>query len=762
MDTIKISRRKFCTVPRLVLPRRLVGLCLHPCHKAEWGNFANQLGDARGRSHNRAMVSAVYRYRPLPSPTWLRLLELKCGPASGPPHCSLKAFDRSQAPPYHALSYTWGHPLAPYSRKSKPRGDRRESIVCDDRRLLVTPNLHDALQRIKAEESVLRAGSKYLWIDAVCVNQGDVLERNAQVTKMSSTFLSAQSVIAWLGPEDQFTADAITLIGKISSVPEHLWQSVTYTDFFDLKWHGKVGIPTVTYENWLGFIALIDRPWFRRAWVVQELALAKSATLVCGSQRIDWAELDRTLAFITSKKWHHHLSTDKIRHVAAVQRNPGIYKDFLQSGTRCNLAAVTLAGTRRFNENRCPEKAPSLLKNLVYMHRHTEATDARDKVYAFLGLADKETASKIPVKPIEANYALPVGEVYTAVATNLLLSSNNLGLLSQVQDASHTKARGLPSWVPDYSAPLHPYPLLYRGNCHWSACLGLTWSPDADALRNDRLLFARGFCIDTIAEAAPMPDETASSAGYWAGIVNLALKLSPDYPFRALGDGTPAQSRVEVLWRTLTANTYRREHPAPSSCGALFLDYVLNLQIRHTLTPWSRGDGFVPHQSQSSFDDDVDFDEPIPSPPSADQLATRDQRVIPAWYDLLEAEPANSPYSLESYRARMANLVERMLRSTYVPVELAQLQHDLDMTSGDSRRVFRTEGGLLGAGPRSLQPGDEVWVLGGAVVPLVLRAVDGGRGSHRLVGESYVHGYMHANRGRIKKGGQVTTDVVLE
>jgi hypothetical protein len=708
----------------------------------------------------------MYRYRPLPSLASFRLLELKHGPASGLPHCSLKTFDPSQAPPYHALSYTWGNPLARYSREreSKPRGDRQQGILCDDRRLLVTPNLHDALQRIKSEESAsaLRAGSKYLWIDAVCVNQADVLERNAQVAKMSSTFSSAQSVIAWLGPEDQFTADAIALMGKISSIPKPLWQSVAYTDFFDPRWHEKVGIPTVTYTNWLGFVALLDRPWFRRAWVVQELALAKSATLVCGSQNIDWAELDQTLAFITSRKWQHHLSTDKIRHIAAVQRNPGIYKDFLRSGTRCNPAAITLAGTRRFNEKRCPEKAPSLLKNMVYMHRHTEATDPRDKVYAFLGLVDKETASKTPVTPVEANYALPVGEVYTAVAANLLLSSSHLGLLSQVQDASHTEIQGLPSWAPDYSAPLSPYPLLYRGNCRWSACLGLTWSPDADALRNDRLLVAEGFRIDTIAEAAPMPDETASSAGYWAGIVNLALKLSPDYPFRGAGAGAPPQSRVEVLWRTLTANTYRREHPAPESCSALFLDYVLNLQIRHTLTPWSRGDGFVPHQSQSSFDDDVDLDELIPSPPSADRSAPRDQRVIPAWHDLLEAEPPNSPCSLDSYRARMADVVERMLRSTYVPVELAQLQHDLDMTSGDSRRVFRTEGGLLGAGPRSLQPGDEVWVLGGSLVPLVLRAVDGGRGSHRLVGESYVHGYMHAKRGRPKKGELVTTNVVLE
>lgn len=700
------------------------------------------------------MVPPIYRYRPLPSPAAIRLLELKNGPAKGPLHCALKAFEPTEAPPYHALSYTWGSPLASFSNQATRLRSKRLSIFCDDHRLLVTPNLRDALQHLRTEESAFRADAKYLWIDAVCVNQNNILERNSQVARMSSTFLDAQSVIAWLGPEDEFTADGITLIEKISSIPEHLWQSVNYTDFFDIKWHEKVGIPMVTYTDWLGFLALIDRSWFRRAWVVQELALAKSVTLVCGSQRVDWAKLDRTLAFISSRKWYHHLSTEKIRHITAVQRRPGIYTSFLQSRTSYNLAATTLASTRRFNKLRCPKKTPSLLKNLIYMHRHTEATDPRDKVYAFLGLADMETATqRMPVKPIVADYALPVQDVYSNAAANLLLSSGHLGLLSQVQDASRTKITGLPSWVPDFSATLHPYPLLYRGDGHWSAGSGRFWRRDPRALRRDGLLLAQGSCVDTITEAAPMPDESLNSADYWAGVVNLTLQLPSWYPFPSADES--AQSRVEALWRTLTANTYRREYPAPAASGQLFLDYVLNLQIRHTLTPWSQSDGFVPHQTQSSFDEVDVSSSDMPS-------VAQDRRIVPAWYDLLEAEPTGSLYSLKSYRVRMADVVERMLRSTYAPVELAQLQHDLDMTSGDARRVFRTKRGLLGAGPRSLRPGDEVWILAGALVPYVLRAATGGRGTHCLVGECYVHGYMHSTHRRMGKAAEGIVDVVLE
>lgn len=73
------------------------------------------------------------------------------------------------------------------------------------------------------------------------------------------------------------------------------------------------------------------------------------------------------------------------------------------------------------------------------------------------------------------------------------------------------------------------------------------------------------------------------------------------------------------------------------------------------------------------------------------------------------------------------------------------------------RRLFRTEKGYLGMGTISVEPGDQVWVLKGADIPLILRPAKDGR--YRLLGEAYVHGIM---RGEALRMGCTFREVTLE
>ena len=59
------------------------------------------------------------------------------------------------------------------------------------------------------------------------------------------------------------------------------------------------------------------------------------------------------------------------------------------------------------------------------------------------------------------------------------------------------------------------------------------------------------------------------------------------------------------------------------------------------------------------------------------------------------------------------------------------------------RRPFLTDSGHLGSSCESTQAGDEVWIVSGCPVPLVLRNSADHEGGHTLVGESYVHGVMN-------------------
>lgn len=772
---------------------------------------------------------ASYRYRQLPdasqnprSGSFIRLLEIKAADrgaegsdrAGSDFRCSLRTFRLSQAPEFQALSYTWGDPLTPFSKACEqgPKEPRRlqhhasqdgskspaPHIVVDSYSLEVTPNLLSALRMLASRSPSAPSGSslrkqtpplfqglsskaQYFWIDAICVDQSNVLERNAQVSIMGDVFRAAQSVTIWIGPEDQFTADALAAVEAISPLmaltasnsgleARRVWDNISYTDFFDDGWYSRISEATglqgsITHRQWLGLLALLSRPWFQRAWVVQELALARQATVVCGEQMIHWTRLAATLTFIHAKRWYHHLCTEKMRHIASLRDDPGMYSDFLASRTEFPTGTFSLMRTRKILRNNALKRSHSLrgesgpqaqsdttlripllpkviansgtlsppdnpweprpgavsLDTLMQVHRDKLATDPRDKVYAFVGLASTKTlVCGAPATSVRPNYELPVQVVYTRLMTQLLLAHGGLHLLSHVQDPSLTKLEGLPSWVPDFSVRLAPYPLRFRGAAAWSACGNARWQPpssDEDMKRG--ILRVQGSRIGVVEETALLQNEAECSAEYWASIVNLALSLAEKYP--QLPNWTVAhekpQSRLEALWRTLITDLYSRQHPAPDDCGNLFMEYILNLQIRHTLAPWSDVD-FMPHQSHTHADN-----------------------IQPRWHDLLRSEPEG----LAVYKKRMATIMESIFQGTYSPINLAELQHDLDIASGSSRRLFRTDKGLLGTGMKSVKKGDEVWVFAGSKLPMLVRKRPDSEydNEFRLVGETYVHGIMH-------------------
>jgi hypothetical protein len=469
--------------------------------------------------------------------------------------------------------------------------------------------------------------------------------------------------------------------------------------------------------------------------VVQEIALAKAATVICGTKSFSWDKLSHTLSFIKATKWYHHLHTEKIKHVTKLQKEPGIYKRLLKSKLDVGVGPVYLNATRlklsSYNRlNKEANRAPPL-RMLLETHRFSKSTDPRDKVYAFLGLADRRMAPfRTQPDAINPDYNLSVQDVYTQTARALLTSYGTLALLSHVQDPSVTKIDGLPSWVPDYSVPLDPYPLRYRGPSLWKACGNMPWEMNVFSMENGEL-DVKGYKLDYIDQTSVLLDETDDPSVTWASIVKLALSLELPYPNPVNKRSHP--SRIEVLWRTLTTNTYNKTYPAPPETGSLFIDYILNLQIRHRLMPWSSSDEFQPHHSPLS------------------------DSIYPEWNTLLQLEPNDSPHSLARYKERLATVVESMFNGTYSPIGLAQLQHEFDQSGGKKRRLFRTLSNYLGTGPRSLRAGDEVWILHGGSVPLVLRRQR--NGNYRLIGEAFVYGVMH---GEVQAMNLPRRDIVIE
>lgn len=454
---------------------------------------------------------------------------------------------------------------------------------------------------------------------------------------------------------------------------------------------------------------------------MQEIALANRALVICGNKAFPWEKLSKTLSFIKTSKWYHHLHTEKLQHIKSLQKAPGVYKQILRSKLGVGIGPMYLDLTRmkiaagRHQEHLEGKNQKPPLRQLLDTHRFSKSTDPRDKVYAFLGLACRDMAPfRSNPKALTPNYNLSVQEVYTEAARVLMSSYRNLSLLSHVQDPSKTRLSNLPSWVPDYSVKLDPYPLRYRGPGFWRASGNMAWTPNVFSMANGEL-DVQGYRLDLVNQASVLQNESLDPSASWASIVKLALSLDLPYPNPSNKKTLPG--RVEILWRTLTTDVYNKTYPAPSQTGLLFIDYILNLQIRHRLQPWSSADSFQPHHTPLS------------------------ESIYPEWRTLLQLEGPDSPYNVEMYRERLSTVVEDMFNGTYSPIGLAQLQHEFEQSGGSMRRLFRTRDGYLGTGPRSLKIGDEVWILHGAGVPFVLRMRP--NGNYQLIGEAFVYGIMH-------------------
>jgi Heterokaryon incompatibility protein (HET) len=100
-----------------------------------------------------------------------------------------KFYNKSYNQPYEALSYVWGD------------SERRKSMILNNQHFAITPNLYTALQHIRSETS-----NRFLWIDAICINQADKSERNYQLSIMGDIYKCAQQVVNWLGPATPNTA----------------------------------------------------------------------------------------------------------------------------------------------------------------------------------------------------------------------------------------------------------------------------------------------------------------------------------------------------------------------------------------------------------------------------------------------------------------------------------------------------------------------------------------------------------------------------
>jgi hypothetical protein len=172
-------------------------------------------------------------------------------------HLEVRIFDLATAPPYRALTYTWGKP------------DPKFDVYLDGKAFEVRENLFAFLRKAKEKTSPIH----HIWIDQICIDQSNIKERNHQVGLMSDIYSSAAIVTIWLGGTIGPYCD-----GSMQGSPYHTW------DYMQRSWDLQAIVNP-----------LLD-DYFTRLWIVQELLLASTIeVMIRGHAWILWDWLAYTV-----------------------------------------------------------------------------------------------------------------------------------------------------------------------------------------------------------------------------------------------------------------------------------------------------------------------------------------------------------------------------------------------------------------------------------------------------------------------------------
>lgn len=284
----------------------------------------------------------------------IRLLVLPCAGSRSQKyefiHASLLTTDSIN---YEALSYAWGDLPA------------TKTITIDQTDYYIRDNLFAALEALQ-----LRSRRRLLWVDAVCINQEDFDERNAQVALMSQIYAIADEVIVWLGKAGRDYWGAMVLLDSLGS-------SETSTRELSRSISEHAAVAHVKF--WTELSLLCHRPYWQRLWIIQEVVLASKIKAHCSSLIFDWERLDllfQRMNIIQETATNLYVGTS-----LAGGGDKG-YFSLLQT-----LEALRISVPSRLSKRRQEIRDRVPLLDLFLTHSEALCTDQRDRFFGLYSLA---------------------------------------------------------------------------------------------------------------------------------------------------------------------------------------------------------------------------------------------------------------------------------------------------------------------------------------------------------------------------------------
>lgn len=604
-------------------------------------------------------------------------------------------------PPSRYYRFQWGD----YATLSYVWGDEHSTvaIVLNGKLKRVTSNLAKALRAFC--EACEFEHSLKLWVDALSINQDDMSERAREIQRMREIYANSWAVVAWLGEGDYRSNLALGLVRDLASYGRMDCGK-------DLADRLRVEPYSLGRDSWLPLLEFMERPYWYRLWVIQEVIMGASATSIrCGDLSIDWRTFCSGLNFLHDYLWQ--VKDELLQREVLATRSP---RTPIWTTSSLHLIRLDLSILGEREENGGEHLS---FGRLLEISNSADCKDARDKVYALIGLMPDAVAQRL-----QPDYNLPVSKVYTLTARAFIEAYDDL---EPIREGNPWGPTNVSSWAADWSwegrvrhsrpeTPLWGPPEFfprpkYNESHHCPYNASRNSKHDAVFSGDGSELSCSGFIVDSISGLS------AHGEGFFHWI-----ESSISQPMQWTSIYGDHKSTVEALRKTFMADrVYGGERSDHRHSAIFYLPSTFSAGRQQFL---KRGWSWLAEQEGYYF----------------------------SWSHFRKA---NKHFQLGEYQ--FDNFFTDTIPEQASEYDLTE-SYCCFVRSSRRRRLMTTEKGYLGWAPDNIygpedmrtKPGDLIAVLFGCTTPIVIRQ----HGSkYQVIGEAYVQGLMDGEAMDLSKTG---------
>ncbi|KAH7396342.1 heterokaryon incompatibility protein-domain-containing protein [Pyrenochaeta sp. MPI-SDFR-AT-0127] len=483
----------------------------------------------------------------------IRLLTIHPGSGEGPLSCSLEAFSLSSLPTFEALSYTWGDNAA------------QNPIEINRKRFVAFGNAYDGLIELRDP-----ASPRLIWIDAICINQQDLIEKQHQILLMKVVYEKASQVVVWL-PRPRGNEDlAMGLLDELHSQLDGGTNTV----------QGMQAIHSrrLRSPEWIALRDFLHHPWWSRIWTLQEVVLGREVVIRFGRHTIPWERV-RILG-----------DDNGLLYGMFLQRpGEGLHSE---NGQPDGCGAIPIIQWMR---DSLEEGQKFSLLDLIPQCWWRNATNTRDCIFGLCALS-----SDIDDLGLHPDYTMSVEEVLTNAVNKILLKHETLELFCKAGRGFPRKLPSLPSYVPDWTLMPIAQPL------YWHFYNGPEMmAPDKRgiSLHSNGKLQMKLFDLDSIEKVSePLTDvegkvESEQLLAWFDAAERMAVAGAQD-PYPMTAPPRPSIPLFDAFWRTTIANSVRDRTRAPEDWVHGYLRYKYTLARQCGIPPSCVFESFEQYQKQ--------------------------------------------------------------------------------------------------------------------------------------------------------------------